>query len=236
MFEINTLFMEKLRIIQLHVGFTSPVVIASGDQYILVDAGVQGKMNEFMQQFKLHGIDPTKIILIILTHTHYDHTGNLEELKALSGAQVIVNQREAEWLRTGLMPIPRGTHFFSKIIVALGDFFMPGYASPRPFDADIFIDERLDLAPWGFDAEIIHTPGHTEGSQSVIVGTKAITGDCFFNVKGIIFPPFADDPKLLLSTWQRFFEMGIETIYPGHGPSFNVEKAKEVFSRKSKIK
>ena len=227
--------MEKLRVIQLHVGFTSPVVIASGGQYILIDTGVQGKMDEFMQQFKLHGITPAKIVLIILTHVHYDHTGNLEELKALSGAQVIVNQREAGWLRTGLMPIPRGTHFFSKMVVGLGNFFMPGYASPRPFEADIFVDEHLDLSPWGFDAEIIHTPGHTEGSQSVIVGEKVIAGDCFFNVKGIIFPPFADDTKQLLSTWQRFFEMGIETIYPGHGPSFNVERAKEVFSRKRKI-
>ena len=70
--------MNKLPVIQLHIGFTSPVLISNGDQYILADTGVRGKMTEFQQQFKLHGIDPEKIKLIVLTHTHYDHTGNLE--------------------------------------------------------------------------------------------------------------------------------------------------------------
>jgi hydroxyacylglutathione hydrolase len=51
-------------------------------------------------------------------------------------------------------------------------------------------------------------------------------------VKGIIFPPFANDPKQLLSTWQKLFGMGIETIFPGHGPRFNVEKAKKAFNKR----
>ncbi len=222
--------MDKLRIIQLHIGFTSPVLISNGNRSILVDAGVQGKMTEFLRQFKLHGIEPEEVKLIVLTHTHYDHTGNLEELKALTGAQVIVNQREAEWLRKGLMPIPRGTNFLSKIIVGLGDFLMPGYASPRPFEADIFVDEILDLAPWGFDARILLTPGHTEGSQSILTGKSLICGDCFFNMRYFsVYPPFANNPGQLLETWRKFFEMGIETIYPGHGPCFGIEKAKDEY-------
>jgi hydroxyacylglutathione hydrolase len=228
--------MEKLPVIQLHIGSTNPVLISNGDQYILTDAGVPGKMTEFHQQFKLHGVNPEKIKLIVLTHTHYDHTGNLEELRALTGARVIVNQREAGWLRKGLMPIPRGTNFFSKILVGLGDFLMPGFASPRPFEADIFVDKMLDLSPWGFDARIILTPGHTEGSQSILTGSSLIGGDCFFNMRFFsVFPPFANDPDQLLETWRKLFEMGIETIYPGHGPRFGVEKAKEEYWKRIKI-
>jgi glyoxylase-like metal-dependent hydrolase (beta-lactamase superfamily II) len=48
---------------------------------------------------------------------------------------------------------------------------------------------------------------------------------------GIIFPHFANDPKMLLETWQKLFDMGIKEIYPGHGKPFNVEKAFVEFDR-----
>jgi hydroxyacylglutathione hydrolase len=226
--------MDKSQIIQLHVGFSSPVVIQSGDHSVLIDTGVHGKMPEMLRQFKLFGIKPENIKLIILTHVHYDHAGNLEELKTLTGAKVVVNQREADYLRRGLMPIPRGTNVFFKIIVGLGDMLMPGYACPRPFEADILVDERMDLRPWGLDATIIHTPGHTIGSQSVLAGDALIAGDCFFNIRRrMVFPPFADDEVKLLETWRKLFEMGVKTIYPGHGLKFSVEKAKETYWKKT---
>ncbi len=226
--------MENSGIIQLHVSFTGPVIIKGENQYIMVDTGPEQKMNELLEQFRLHNIESEKIKLIILTHTHYDHTGNLQELKELTGAKVVVNRREAECLRTGLMPIPCGTSFFSRMIVGIGDFLMPGYASPRPFEADIFVDYEFDLSPWGVKGKIIHTPGHTEGSQSVVIGSHCIAGDCFFNVKGIVYPPFANNQAQLLETWQKLFDMGIETIYPGHGPRFASDKAKKTLEKKMK--
>ncbi|MFZ5428728.1 MAG: MBL fold metallo-hydrolase [Bacteroidota bacterium] len=225
--------MKDPHIIQLRIGFTGPVVITTGTDSVLVDTGVRGKMHEFERQFQLHGIDPRTIRLIILTHVHYDHTGNLRELKQLTGAPVVVNKREAEWLRTGLMPIPRGTYFFSRMIVALGDLLMPGYASPVPFEADILTDEYMDLSPYGIRGEIIFTPGHTEGSQSVLVGKNLISGDCFFNIRNsMVFPPFANDIRQLLKSWEKVFAMGVETIYPGHGPILKVEDAQNVFAKR----
>lgn len=227
--------MNVVRIIQLKAGFTSPVLLFNGEQAILVDTGPEGKTQELLRQFYLYGIDPSQIKLIILTHTHYDHTGNLQELKQITGARVVVNEREAEWLKTGLMPIPRGTNIWTRMLVGLGDLLMPGYASPKPFDADIFVDQRLDLHPWGFDAEIILTPGHTEGSQSVVVGKNLICGDTFFNFRWFsVFPPFANDKKQLIKTWGNIMELGIETIYPGHGSRFNIDKARDLFNRKLK--
>lgn len=226
--------MEVPRIIQLHIGYTGPVVVTTGEVSILVDTGVKGKMDEFMRQFKFHGIDPGSIRLIILTHVHYDHTGNLSELKELTGAEVVVNRREFEWLRTGLMPIPRGTRLITKLIVGAGDLLMPGYASPCPFDADIQVEDYMNLSPYGIKGEIIFTPGHTEGSQSVLIGKSLIAGDCFFNVRNrIIFPPFANDVQQLLNTWKMIFDRGVETIYPGHGPRLSVARAKEVYKRRT---
>jgi glyoxylase-like metal-dependent hydrolase (beta-lactamase superfamily II) len=36
---------------------------------------------------------------------------------------------------------------------------------------------------------------------------------------------------MLLETWQKLFDMGIEEIYPGHGKPLQVEKAMEEFER-----
>jgi glyoxylase-like metal-dependent hydrolase (beta-lactamase superfamily II) len=35
----------------------------------------------------------------------------------------------------------------------------------------------------------------------------------------------------LLETWQKLFDLGIEEIYPGHSPKFNVEKAIKEFEK-----
>lgn len=225
--------MNDFRIIQLKVGMTRPTIITNGASAVLVDAGPPGHLEDFIRQFRFYGIEPASVKLIVLTHVHYDHTGNLEGLKKLTGAKVIVNKREAAWLSNGLMPIPRGTRWWTKIIVNLGDILMPGYASPPPFEADVIMDDKMELETWGFPFTIIHTPGHTEGSQSVILGDTIIAGDTFFNFKYLsVFPPFANSQVELLHTWGRLFNMGIKTIYPGHGPRFDVSVAKETYKKK----
>ena len=225
--------MKDFKIIQLKVGMTRPTIITNGESSILIDAGPPGHLDDFIRQFRFHGIQPSTISLIVLTHVHYDHTGNLAGLRKHTGAKVMVNKREADWLSTGLMPIPRGTRWWTKLVVNLGDILMPGYASPPPFEADILVDDRMELGPWGFPATIIHTPGHTEGSQSVIMGDTIISGDTFFNFKYFsVFPPFANSQVELLHTWGRLFSMGLKTIYPGHGPRFDISVAKETYKKK----
>jgi glyoxylase-like metal-dependent hydrolase (beta-lactamase superfamily II) len=98
--------------------------------------------------------------------------------------------------------------------------------------ADIINEGEFDLNEFGIEGKIISTPGHTSGSQSVLLGKTLISGDTFVNMRnGQIFPPFANDPRILLNTWQRVFDMGVEEIYPGHGKSFKVEKAEEEYNR-----
>jgi glyoxylase-like metal-dependent hydrolase (beta-lactamase superfamily II) len=77
---------------------------------------------------------------------------------------------------------------------------------------------------------VIHTPGHSDGSQSVVIGEKVIAGDCFMNMNyGVVFPHFAEKPEVLLNSWQKLFNLGIKEIYPGHGKPLQKEKAFEVF-------
>ena len=109
---------------------------------------------------------------------------------------------------------------------------IPNYASPKPFTADLINEDIFDLHDFGIDGKVISTPGHTKGSQSVWIGDHLIAGDTFLNMRnGRIFPPFVDEPEVLLQTWHKLFQLNIKTVYPGHGKRFKIEEAKPDFER-----
>lgn len=219
-------------IISSRVGYSNSVLLVNGANSIIIDTGVKGHLNRFNKLLKKFNLVPTDVKLIILTHVHYDHTGNLHALVKLTGAKVLVHKKEFENLKAGFIHIPSGQGKYSRFISQLGRIVYPKYASPKPFHADIINVDEFDLNDFGFDGKIISTPGHTRGSQSVLLGKKLISGDTFVNIRnGIIFPPFCNDPKTLLDTWQKLFDLGIEEINPGHGKPFKVEKAVEEFER-----
>ncbi len=223
---------STIKIISTRMGYSNSILLVNGSNSIVIDTGVRGYFHHFKTQLKQFNLKPTDIKLIILTHTHYDHTGNLKPLAALTGAKVLVHTNEFENLKKGFIKIPTGQGKYSRLISNLGRVVYPKFASPKPFTADLINENEFDLIPFGIDGKIISTPGHSAGSQSVLLGKTLISGDTFVNIrKGIIFPPFANEPKILLETWQKLFDLGIENIYPGHGKPFKVEKAVEEFER-----
>lgn len=219
--------MKNYKIFPVRVGYSNSVLIANGKNSILVDTGAKASLQTFKILFRQFNINPEDVKLIVLTHTHYDHSGNLKALVELTGAKVIVHKNEYENLKNGFTPIPKGQSPTTRFISKLGKLVYPKYASPKAFQADLVNDYEFDLNEFGVNGKIISTPGHTMGSQSIVLDKTLISGDTFINIRnGIIFPHFADYPKLLLETWQQLFDLGIEVIYPGHGPKLGVERAK----------
>jgi len=219
---------SAIKIIPSRVGYSNSALLVNGSNSIIIDTGVRGYFHHFKTQLKQFNLKPSDIKLVVLTHTHYDHTGNLKALAQFTGAKVLVHKHEFENLKNGFIKIPQGQGKYSRFISNVGRIVYPKYASPKPFVADLINENEFDLNEFGIDGKIISTPGHTEGSQSVLIGKKLISGDTFIHMpNGIIFPHFANDPKKLLETWQMLFDLGIEEIYPGHGKPFKVEKAVE---------
>ncbi len=229
--------MKQQRIIPKRIGFSNAILVVSGKNSILVDTGIRRGLQPFRILFRQAGLSPGDLKLIVLTHTHYDHTGNLHALKKWTGAPVVVHEKEFENLRNGFIPIPQGMGRYTGLASRLGKTFFPRFASPAAFRADLKAGDQFDLKPYGIDGTIIYTPGHTPGSQSVLIGKTLISGDTFIHMNnGIIFPHFVEDPHTLLQTWKRLFEMGIEEIYPGHGPRFRLLMAQKAYERwKQKI-
>ena len=222
--------MKEPKIIQKRIGYSNATLLVNGSNSIIVDTAVRGHLRQFKRMFGQAGLKPEDVKLIILTHTHNDHTGNLLPLVKLTGAKVMVHHNEFDNLKNGFTPIPTGQGFYTRIVTRLGKWMMPKFASPKSFTADIINKDEFSLADYGIEAKVISTPGHSAGSQSVLIGNQLISGDVFINLRnGVIFPHFAENPELLIRTWNRLYEMGIEIIYPGHGPRMNVEKTKPAF-------
>lgn len=130
-------------IIPIKTGFSHSFLIKGNNGAILVDTGVKNNMKKFIQICNAHHIKPNEINLIVLTHTHYGHSGNLAELKEWSGAKILVYKNEAENLENGFTSIPSGTIPATKIIVSLGRSLKPKYASPPAILPDLINENEF---------------------------------------------------------------------------------------------
>lgn len=155
-----------------------------------------------------------KIKYIVLTHAHFDHFGALEEVKKMTGCNVVIlHKLEEEVLENpefNLSPWIVGQKVSLK-----GDKLVE--------DGDIVQVGDIDLL-------IRHTPGHTPGSISLLFDNKCVCGDALFagSVGRTDFP--GGSPYVLRDTLDSVFKnLPDETeVWPGHGPSTTVGREKKL--------
>ena len=217
--------MSAPKVKRILFGSVSGFLVYSTDAAILIDCGHRNTVNRFQSALKEAGLSPPDIKLIVLTHTHFDHAGGAREIKDLCGAPLAVHRNEAEFLRKGKTPFPRGTRWKGKLIASIGNIFFKRLAEYPSLDADIVVDDFLDLSGFGIPGRIFHSPGHTAGSLTVLLKNgSAFVGD---NVLGLSkkehFPPFANDEKEVLASWEKYIELGASMLFPAHGGRVPVE-------------
>jgi glyoxylase-like metal-dependent hydrolase (beta-lactamase superfamily II) len=208
----------------------------SGREYtLLIDAGNKGKIPHLEEVLKKAELDFPDIDMIIITHSHYKHVGALAEIREKSRATVLAHRYEGDFLARGCTPFPEGTMICSKVINRIGGLFLSEKAQYTPVNADILIDGECELVAPGYSVKIIPTPGHTAGSVCVIINNEsAFVGDTLFNAipGSSVYPPFANDRKTLMESWERLLKTGCRIFYPGHGTAFSRGKLERSFEKK----
>ncbi len=204
-------------IISIAGGRSNVFLINSGDKKILVDTGPR-----FMQKIvirRLMKLGIRSIDYLILTHTHFDHAANARAIKNCFNARVIVHASEEGFLKSGDSPVPAGTNLFTGWLTRTSGKLANRLVKYQGCDADITFDQQLYLSEDLENIQVIHTPGHSAGSSSVIIDNEiALAGDTLFGTyPGSCFPPFADDRELLFTSWELLLETGCRVFFPSHG-------------------
>jgi hydroxyacylglutathione hydrolase len=215
-------------IISFNLGVTSCYLIM-GKEIVMIDAGMPNKLQLFKKVMSINKIDPARIKLIVLTHSHFDHCGSASDIRDLTGAKIAIHESERECVEYDRVLIPKGVNFRGKITQPL----IFSFKIPFPkFTPDILLNnDPYPLSEFGIDGQIIHTPGHTIGSMSVIlnsgeafVGCMAHNGFPFRYKPGL--PIYAQDIGAIKENWKTLIDRGITFVYPGHGKAFPIEVIK----------
>jgi glyoxylase-like metal-dependent hydrolase (beta-lactamase superfamily II) len=139
-----------------------------GDQICLIDSGVAGSDGMILDYIKQVGRNPRDITRIILTHSHADHIGGSPALKKQTGCKVAAHIDARPWIEN----VDR--QYAERPV---GNFY-DLIGGPVEVDFGLKDGDRVDLGDGG-TLEIFHTPGHSDGSISLLYNRDSalFTGD-----------------------------------------------------------
>lgn len=205
------------QIIQIISGRSNVFLLSDGRNNILIDTSVTRVWPKIQKQLAKLGINTVNFL--ILTHAHFDHAANAYRIKEKYKAKVMIHKDEAGYLSKGENILPEGTIFLTRLMMNAFGKRMFSIFKYMPCIPDFLVNNKHDLAESGFNAYLIHTPGHTMGSMSLIVDDEiAIVGDAMFGVfKGTVFPPFAQDKKQMIRSWEILLDTKCSIFLPSHG-------------------
>ena len=207
-------------IIQVLDGRCNAFIISYQKKFILVDTGRGNRWDSLRNRIEEIGCKSGVFAALILTHTHFDHAENAARIKSKYHVPIIVNKREEAYLKCGDSPVIHGTIPITKLATDLLAKKLQPFIKYDHVKPDILVDANYGLDTIGLkDVYILHTPGHTMGSQSIIIDDEiAIVGDAMFGIfKWSVFPPFADDKELLIRSWKKLLDTNCRIFIPAHG-------------------
>jgi glyoxylase-like metal-dependent hydrolase (beta-lactamase superfamily II) len=150
-----------------------------------------------------------KLKQIIVTHAHIDHVGGALKLKRLTGAPIFLNEND--------LPL-------MKMMAAQAIWV--GMRPPETAPPDENLKDGQIVGLERYPAEVLHTPGHTQGSVCLHFAPLKllIAGDTLFAGSiGRTDLPGGNFDQIIDSVHSRLLTLPDETqVLPGHGPATTI--------------
>ena len=175
---------------------------------MVIDPG--DDIDDVLQIIREHGLTVKQIVI---THAHIDHVGGAMKLRASTGAPILLNQNDYELLKM--------------LDVQAAWIGMP---SPGQVQIDQSIKSGDSISAGSLKAEVIETPGHTEGSVCLYFPAqqKLIAGDTLFAGSiGRTDLPGGDYHQIMQSLHSVVSLPEQTVVVPGHGPLTSIGAERE---------
>jgi hydroxyacylglutathione hydrolase len=171
-------------------------------------------------------VDGGRVVAVVLTHAHWDHVQAVDAVRARWGVPVLAHAAEHRvWAHERAHLRAHGQWDW-----ALEAHRAPSTGAPPVPGWDGRLDRSLsdgDTVRVGdLDIGVLHTPGHTPGSLSLVVGDDVLTGDTLFpGGPGLTGWPLSDFATIIESVATRLLALPEDVaVRPGHGPSTTVRR------------
>jgi len=161
------------------------------------------------------GSNGITIKYIVNTHGHVDHISGNADIKARTGADIIIHSDDADMLVSTPSMILRMFH-----------------AKPSP-PADITVQDNDIITVGKIELKVIHTPGHSPGGMALYTPGYVFTGDTLFvEALGRTDLPGGSWKIMYKSIMNKLLTLPDDTIVlPGHNygrmPTSTIKNEKE---------
>jgi glyoxylase-like metal-dependent hydrolase (beta-lactamase superfamily II) len=184
-------------------------LVEDGNKLTLIDTGLPRSDKKIEKYIENLGRKPTEVSTIVLTHFHIDHVGSAKKMKELTSAKVAVHEADADYVAKKRAP-PKPKNLMMK---ALGSV-----VKAAPVDIDIVLKDGDKVGR----LVVIHTPGHSEGSISLLDTERKVmfVGDAVRFIDGKVQGPpprFTPDEAKAKESIGKISTFDFNIMLSGHG-------------------
>lgn len=195
-------------------------LMEDGEKLILIDTGLPRSDKKIVKYIESLNHKPTDVSTIVLTHFHIDHVGSAKKMKELTNAEVAVHEADADFV-SGKKAPPKPKNLIFK---ALSSF-----VKAAPVDVKLVLKDGDKVGR----LIVIHTPGHSEGSISLLdVDRKVMfAGDAVRFIDGKITDPpkqFTLDMNKAKDSIKKISTYDFDVMLSGHGQPLTVNASQKV--------
>lgn len=133
-------------------------LITTPSGHILINTALDSTVDILQANVEALGFKFTDIKMLLISQAHFDHTGGLAEIKRRTGAEVFIDEKDAQVVADG------GHSDFLWGGKGIGSLF-------TPVTPDRQLPDHAKIVLGGTIIELLHHPGHTKGACSYLVTT-----------------------------------------------------------------
>ena len=195
---------------ELHYSKTNTYLIKGNSGVLLFDTGWAGSFPEFCKAMGETGIAVRDINYILISHFHPDHMGIAQEI-ADEGATILVVDVQKEFIHSsdGIFAKENKFHF-----TPINDVKIKVFPVDKAGEV---------LKEVGITGKIIHTPGHSDDSISLLLDD----GSLFVGDLNPLYELELHKGTQIEESWNKLLSLDPKKVYYGHAKSAEINSVKE---------